>query len=94
MHPVEFVRSLRRPKLSPAPSQVDHESFTMQLARAIDKLPSKEKVVLHLSFFEDFGIDEIALALRLDEREAREILRRAVATLSERVADHMESCAD
>ncbi len=74
-----------------APGRFEHagDARAEELARALERLPEKHRVVLYLRYLEDSGVREIAALLGLPESTVEGRLYRARRALR----DHLESGA-
>lgn len=61
-----------------------------QLHDAVKKLPSKYRVVVHLYYFEDYSIKEIAEIIKVKETTVQTQLMRARAKLKEELKEAWE----
>jgi RNA polymerase sigma factor for flagellar operon FliA len=64
----------------PDAALLDHE-MGERLREALDSLPSRERLVLSLTYFENLSGQEIAEILRVSESRVSQIKRRALASL-------------
>jgi RNA polymerase sigma factor for flagellar operon FliA len=71
---------------SPDPQALlEHREIVSLLARAIDKLPERERLVLSLYYHEDLTMKEVGSVLGVNESRVSQIHSKAVETLRRRL---------
>ncbi|MBP1763190.1 MAG: sigD 1 [Firmicutes bacterium] len=78
----EFAQSVTIPQQSSNPSQfTEEQEIRAMLARAIDKLPEKERTVVSLYYYEELTLKEISLILHLSEARISQLHTKALFRL-------------
>lgn len=63
------------------------DSQSEELFEAVMKLPEKQRTVIHLFYYEDYSIKEIADILKLSESNVKTRLTRGRAMLKEQLKE-------
>lgn len=86
-----LLRSLRRAKNTALEEAQGLFTFDtprdLQVFAAVMALPAKERIVIHLFYYEDLSVNEIAKALGISAGAAKTRLSRARKTLKEKLGD-------
>ena len=92
---------VRRPREAPMPPELDGPRATdagyeqvvehQVMVRALAALPTRQRQVIVLRFFEDLSIEQTAESLGLSAGTVKSYTSRALARLRELLADHYES---
>ena len=77
-----YFDALLYPELGRGAEDLLFGTQTDLLARAIDTLKSRERVILSLVYFEELNTDEVALALNLSSDDVVAICHHAMAQVS------------
>jgi RNA polymerase sigma factor FliA len=67
-----------------SPENIEKENWLDCLAEGIDDLPTTERVIISLFYYENLTIEEIALVLELSESEVSKIHHDTVLELLKR----------
>ncbi|MDF2565063.1 MAG: polymerase, sigma 28 subunit, FliA/WhiG [Massilibacillus sp.] len=75
----EYVKSepVRGTTVSPS-DNIEHKELQDSLAKAIDKLPEKERLVVSLYYYDELTLKEISLILKLSEARISQLHTKAV----------------
>jgi RNA polymerase sigma factor for flagellar operon FliA len=71
-------------ELGISPGNIEKENWLDYLAEGIDDLPTTERVIISLFYYENLTIEEIALVLELSESEVSKIHHDTVLELLKR----------
>lgn len=78
------LKSIRNPKIEELDESFEAEEVGREdLSFALDRLPKKYRAVIHLFYYEDMSIGDIARSLGLKEGNVRMLLTRARRRLKE-----------
>ncbi|HWR08199.1 FliA/WhiG family RNA polymerase sigma factor [Sporomusa sp.] len=78
----EFARTETASQHTPNPSQhLEEEEVRFLLARSIDKLPEKERLVVSLYYYDGLTLKEISLILKLSEARISQLHTKAIFRL-------------
>lgn len=78
------LKSFRNPKFEELDESFEAEEVSREdLSFALDKLPKKYRAVIHLFYYEDMSVNDIAKALDLKKGNVRMLLTRARRKLKE-----------
>ncbi|HWR43140.1 FliA/WhiG family RNA polymerase sigma factor [Sporomusa sp.] len=78
----EFARTETASQHTPNPSQhLEEEEVRLMLARSIDKLPEKERLVVSLYYYDGLTLKEISLILKLSEARISQLHTKAIFRL-------------
>ena len=67
-----------------SPENMEKENWLDCLAEGIDDLPTTERVIISLFYYENLTIEEIALVLELSESEVSKIHHETILELLKR----------
>ena len=67
------------------PEYIDGEGFKKEVARAVDSLPPKQKLVFNLRFYEQLPFGEIALILNKSESTVKNNYHKAIEKLRKKL---------
>ncbi|WP_188396758.1 FliA/WhiG family RNA polymerase sigma factor [Sporomusa sp. GT1] len=78
----EFARTETASHHTPNPSQhIEEQEVKEMLAKSIDKLPEKERLVVSLYYYEGLTLKEISLILKLSEARISQLHTKAIFRL-------------
>lgn len=78
----EFARTETVSQHTPNPSQhIEEQEIKDMLAKSIDKLPDKERLVVSLYYYEGLTLKEISLILKLSEARISQLHTKAIFRL-------------
>ncbi|WP_425060882.1 RNA polymerase sigma-D factor [Sporomusa carbonis] len=78
----EFAKTETASQHTPNPAQrVEEEEVKAMLAKSIDKLPEKERLVISLYYYEGLTLKEISLILKLSEARISQLHTKAIFRL-------------
>ncbi len=78
----EFARTETASQHTPNPSQqLEEEEVRFMLAKSIDKLPEKERLVVSLYYYNGLTLKEISLILKLSEARISQLHTKAIFRL-------------
>lgn len=78
----EFIRSETATNQPISPSEhIETEEVKLLLAKSIDKLPEKERIVVTLYYYEGMTLKEISLILKLSEARISQLHTKAIFRL-------------
>ncbi|SMC65538.1 FliA/WhiG family RNA polymerase sigma factor [Sporomusa malonica] len=78
----EFTRTETASQHTPNPSQhLEEEDVKAMLAKSIDKLPEKERLVVSLYYYDGLTLKEISLILKLSEARISQLHTKAIFRL-------------
>jgi len=74
--------------------QISNSQLRDHLARAIQELPEKQRMVLSLYYYEDLNLKEIGEVLEVTESRVSQLHTQAVLRLRAKLKEHLEEIAD
>lgn len=78
----DFINTETPSRNLPSPTQhIEEQEVKAILAKAIDKLPEKEKIVVALYYYEGMTLKEISLILKLSEARISQLHTKAIFRL-------------
>ena len=80
---ISLLRSPWRRFLNPIPASAPGHAEGQRLIELVHRLPPKHALVIHLHYYEDYSVKEIASILRISEGTVKSRLARARKQLGE-----------
>ena len=86
-----ILNILEGSKLNNPHSQLNIKNIKEVIARAIEELPEKQRLVLSLYYYEDLNLKEIGQVLEVTESRVSQLHAQAVARLRAKLQAHFDS---